>query len=66
MEELYAKDVLSNNIDKKIKYLCSQEERHALIETVNYLKQLLKIESLLDYQKEQIQKEINKILLYNI
>ena len=66
MEELYAKDILSNKIDKKIKYLCSEEERDALIEMVNYLKQLLKIESLLDYQKEQIQKEINKILLYNI
>lgn len=66
MEKLYAKDVLTNDIDKKIKYLCSHEERKASIETVNYLKELLKIERLFDYQKELIHKEINKILLYNI
>lgn len=66
MEELYSRDVLSNSIDKKIKYLCSREEKHALVKTLKYLKELLKLKDLFDYQKDQINTEINKILLYNI
>ena len=66
MDKLYNRDLLSYKIDKKIKYLCSKNEKEALRELVIYLKSLLKEKNLLENQIEDIKAEINKILLYNI
>ena len=66
MDQLYNRDLLSYKIDKKIKYLCSENEKEALRELVIYLKSLLKEKNLLENQIEDIKAEINKILLYNI
>lgn len=66
MEELHKRDLLSFKIDNKIKYLCSKNEKEALIKVLDYLKTLLKEEDLLEHHKEDIKKEIDKILLYNI
>lgn len=66
MDQLYNRDLLSYKIDKKIKYLSSENEKEALRELVIYLKSLLKEKNLLENQIEDIKAEINKILLYNI
>ena len=66
MDQLYNRDLLSYKIDKKIKHLCSQNEKKALRELVIFLKSLLKEKNLLENQIEDIKAEINKILLYNI
>ena len=66
MEQLHNRDLLSYKIDKKIKYLCSQNEKEALKELVIYLKGLLKEKNLLENEIEDIKAQIDKILLYNI
>ena len=66
MEQLHNRDLLSYKIDKKIKYLCSQDEKEALKELVIYLKGLLKEKNLLENEIEDIKAQIDKILLYNI
>ena len=66
MEQLHNRDLLSYKIDKKIKYLCSQDEKEALKKLVIYLKKLLNEKNLLENQIEEIKGQIDKILLYNI
>ena len=66
MENLYNRDLLSYKIDKKIKYLCSDEEKDALIVLLNHLTELVKDKNLLDHEIKHIRSEIDKILLYNI
>jgi len=66
MDKLYNRDELSFKIDKKIKYLCNEDEKIALTEMLNYLKTLLNEKIIMDYQIDEINKEIEKILLYNI
>jgi len=66
MENLYNRDLLSYNIDKKIKYLCSDEEKDALMKLLNHLTQLVKDKNLLEQDIKLIKSEIDKILLYNI
>ena len=66
MEQLHNRDLLSYKIDKKIKYLCSQNEKEALKDLVSYLKSLLKEKNLLEDQIKEIKAQIDKILLYNI
>jgi hypothetical protein len=66
MDKLYNRDELSFKIDKKIKYLCNEDEKIALTEMLNYLKTLLNEKKIMDYQIDEINKEIEKILLYNI
>lgn len=66
MEQLHNRDLLSYKIDKKIKYLCSQDEKEALKKLVIYLKNLLNEKNLLENQIEEIKGQIDKILLYNI
>ena len=63
---MYNRDELSFKIDKKIKYLCNEDEKVALTEMLNYLKTLLNEKKLMDYQIDEINMEIEKILLYNI
>jgi len=66
MDNMYNRDELSFKIDKKIKYLCNEDEKVALTEMLNYLKTLLNEKKLMDYQIDEINMEIEKILLYNI
>jgi hypothetical protein len=66
MEQLHNRDLLSYKIDKKIKYLCSQDEKESLKTLVMYLKTLLNEKTLLENQIEEIKGHIDKILLYNI
>ena len=66
MEQLHNRDLLSYKIDKKIKYLCSQDEKDSLKTLVMYLKTLLNEKNLLENQIEEIKGHIDKILLYNI
>jgi hypothetical protein len=66
MDKLYNRDELSFKIDNKIKYLCNEDEKIALTEMLNYLKTLLNEKKIMDYQIDEINKEIEKILLYNI
>ena len=66
MEQLHNRDTISFKIDKKIKYLCSEEEKFILTELLKELKKLLRDKPLLDHQIQNIQNEIDKILLYNI
>ena len=66
MDKLYDRDLLSYKIDNKIKYLTSKNEKEALRQLLNFLKDLLKQEDILDHHKEDIKREIDKILLYNI
>lgn len=66
MDSLYKRDLLSYNIDNKIKYLCSEEEKLALNTLLKSLQLLVKEKSLLDHQIQDIKNEIDKILLYNI
>ena len=66
MLSIYERDQLSSKIDKKIKKLCSLEEKHVLRELLENLQELLKDKNLLDYQIEHIKDEIEKILTYNI
>ena len=66
MEQLHNRDLLSYKIDKKIKYLCSQDEKESLKTLVMYLKTLLNEKNLLENQIEEIKGHIDKILLYNI
>ena len=66
MEKLHDRDLLSYKIDKKIKYLCSQNEKESLKNLVIYLQSLLKEKNLLENQIEDIKTQIDKILLYNI
>ena len=66
MEQLHNRDLLSYKIEKKIKYLCSQDEKESLKTLVMYLKTLLNEKNLLENQIEEIKGHIDKILLYNI
>ena len=66
MDKLYNRDELSFKIDNKIKYLCNEDEKIALTEMLSYLKTLLNEKKIMDYQIDEINKEIEKILLYNI